>query len=157
MKKVMITLMAAALMSTSAIAQEEKQGKRPEKKFDKTEMVKHRTDETVKRYSLNDQQAKQLLDLNNKYADKMGPRGGRHHHHGGPEGRPGRPPKDDAKAKGERPEPPKDGQRGGGERRKQMEETMKAYDAELQKIMTPEQYKAYQADRKKHHRHHDKG
>lgn len=155
MKKVMITLMAAALMSTSAIAQEEKQGKRPEKKFDKTEMVKHRTDETVKRYSLNDQQAKQLLDLNNKYADKMGPRGGRHHHHGGPEGRPGRPPKDDAKAKGERPEPPKDGQR--GERRKQMEETMKAYDAELQKIMTPEQYKAYQADRKRHHKHHDKG
>ena len=155
MKKVMITLMAAALMSTSAIAQEEKQGKRPEKKFDKTEMVKHRTDETVKRYSLNDQQAKQLFDLNNKYADKMGPRGGRHHHHGGPEGRPGRPPKDDAKAKGERPEPPKDGQR--GERRKQMEETMKAYDAELQKIMTPEQYKAYQADRKKHHKHHDKG
>ncbi len=155
MKKVMITLMAAVLMSTQAIAQEEKEGKRPEKKFDKTEMVKHRTDETVKRYSLNDKQAKELLELNNKYADKMGPRGGRHHHHG-PEGRPERPPKDDANAKGKRPEPPKDGgQR--GERRKQMEETMKAYDAELQKIMTPEQYKAYKADRKKHHKHHDKG
>ena len=86
----MITMMAALLISTSAVAQEESKAQRPEKKFDKTEMVKHRTDETVKRYSLNDKQAKQLLELNNKYADKMGPRGGRPHH--GPEGKPGRPP-----------------------------------------------------------------
>jgi len=149
-----MTLMAAVLMSTSAVAQEEKQDQRPEKKFDKTEMVKHRTDKTVKRYSLNDQQAKQLLELNNKYADKMAMRGPRHHHHG-PEGAPGRPPKDRPFTKGERPEPPKDGQH--VERHKQRMETMKAYDAELQKIMTPEQYQAYKADREKHRRHHDKG
>ena len=154
MKKVMMTLMAAVLMSTSAVAQEEKQDKRPEKKFDKTEMVKHRTDETVKRYSLNDKQAKQLLELNNKYADKMGPRGPRPHHHG-PEGAPGRPPKDRPDAKGERPEPPKDGHH--MEHHKQRMETMKAYDAELQKIMTADQFKAYQADREKHRKHHEKG
>ena len=151
MKQMMITMMAALLISTSAVAQEESKAQRPEKKFDKTEMVKHRTDETVKRYSLNDKQAKQLLELNNKYADKMGPRGGRPHH--GPEGKPGRPPKGERPdAKGERPEPPKDGQH--MERHKQMEETMKAYDAELQKIMTPEQYKAYKADMEKHRKHH---
>jgi Spy/CpxP family protein refolding chaperone len=44
-----------------------------------------------------------------------------------------------------------DGQR--AERRKQMQETMKAYDAELQKIMTDEQYKAYQADMQKRREH----
>jgi hypothetical protein len=30
-----------------------------------------------------------------------------------------------------------------------MNEQMKAYEEELQKIMTPEQYKAYQADRER--------
>lgn len=31
-------------------------------------------------------------------------------------------------------------------------ESMKAYDAELQKILTPDQYKNYQADKEKHHK-----
>ena len=161
MKKMMLSLMAAMLIGTTAVAQEESQTQRPEKKFDKTEMVKNRTDKTVKRYGLNDKQAKQLLELNTKYADKMEPRGGRHHH--GPKGGPGRPPKD---AKGQRPEPPKDakGQRPEPpkddakrqEHHKQMEETMKAYDAELKQIMTAEQYKAYKADMEKHRKHHEK-
>ena len=51
------------------------------------------------------------------------------------------PPKGDKK--GERPEPPKGDRQ---DRRKEMDETMKAYEAELQKIMTPEQFKKYQAD-----------
>ena len=142
--------MAAMLIGTTAVAQEESQAQRPEKKFDKTEMVKNRTDKTVKRYGLNDKQAKQLLELNTKYADKMEPRGGRHHH--GPKGGPGRPPKD---AKGQRPEPPKDDAKR-QEHHKQMEETMKAYDAELKQIMTAEQYKAYKADMEKHRKHHEK-
>lgn len=153
-----MTMMAAMLICTSAVAQEENQGKRPEKKFDKTEMVKHRTDEAVKRYGLNDKQAKLLLELNTKYADKMGPRGGRPPR--GPEGAPGRPPKDSLNAKGQRPAPPKDGQRMDppkdgkrAEHHKQMEETMKAYDGELKKIMTAEQYKAYQADIQKRREH----
>ena len=174
MKRMVLTLMAAALVCSSAFAQEKKDEQRPEPKFDKAEMVKHRTDETVKRYNLNDKQAKQLLELNNKYADKMGPRPPHH----GPKGGPGRPPKDKDDAKCQCPEPPKDGKRPEApkdgkrptppqdgkhptppqdgkhqEHHKQMEETMKAYDAELQKIMTPEQYKQYQADMEKRRQH----
>lgn len=160
MKRMILTLMAVAVVGTAAFAQEKKECQCQDQKFDKTEMVKHRTDETVKRYNLNDKQAKQLLELNNKYADKMGPRPPHHGHKGGP----GRPPKDNKKdAKGQRPEPPKDGKRPTPpqdgkrqEHRKQMEETMKAYDAELQKIMTAEQFKSYQADMKKRREHREK-
>ena len=81
MKRIMMILMAAMMISSSAIAQEERQGSRPEKKFDKTEMAKH-------------------LE-----------------HH------------------------------------KKMEETMKAYDAELKKIMTEDQFKVYQADMQKRRQH----
>ena len=145
MKKVIFTMMTALLVSTSAIAQEEKNDQRPQRKFDKTEMIKHRTDETVSRYKLSDKQAKQLLELNTKYADKMGPRGPHRHGHRPGAGRPQMPPKD---MQGQRPEPPKDGDKM-KERRQEMEATMKAYDAELQKIMTSDQYKSYQEDQKK--------
>lgn len=158
MKKLMMTMAAAILISATATAQNEEQGQRPEKKFDKTEMVKHRTDEMVKRYKLNDKQAKQLLDLNTKYADKMRPQGPRPPR--GPQGGPDRPPQGDKDGNAQRPEPPKDGQHPDhhkdGEHqahRQQMEETMKAYNAELQKIMTPDQFKAYQADMQKRHEH----
>lgn len=157
MKRMFLTLMAAALVSMTALAQEEKQGQRPEPKFDKAEMVKHRTDETVKRYNLNDKQAQQLLELNNKYADKMGPRPPHRGHKGGP----GRPPKDKGDCKcqcqkpqkdGQRPAPPKDEKR--AENHKKMKETMEAYDAELKKIMTAEQFKSYQEDMQKRREHH---
>ncbi len=153
MKRMILTLMAAAVVSMAAVAQEKKECQCPDQKFDKTEMVKQRTDETVKRYNLNDKQAKQLLELNNKYADKMGPRPPHHGHKGGP----GRPPKDQKDAKGQRPEPPKDGKHGKHhEHHQKMKETMKAYDAELQKIMTDEQFKSYQADMKKRREHREK-
>ena len=110
-----MTLAAAILMCSAAVAQEEQQkkGPRPEKKFDKTEMVKHRTDETVKQYSLNADQADKLLKLNMEYADKMGPgpRGPRGPHHGG---RPGMRPKPEQKPDAETgatPQAPKDGQK----------------------------------------------
>lgn len=143
MKKMIVTMMAAMLMSTTAMAQETQTEQRQHRKFDKTEMIKHRTDETVSRYKLDDKQAKKLLELNTKYADKIGPRGPRHGRHGA--GRPSMPPKE---MKGERPEPPKDNSKM-QERRKEMEANMKAYDAELKKIMTEDQYKSYQADQKK--------
>ena len=151
--KRMMMMMAAVLISASAVAQTDTQDQRPEKKFDKTEMAKHRTDRMVERYSLDDKQAKKLLELNNKYADKMGPHGGRPPH--GPKGAPGRPPKD--KPEGHRPEPPKDGKHMGPPKdKKQMEETMKAYDAELREILTAEQYKTYQADMQKREADHQK-
>lgn len=142
MKQMMMTLLAAVMVSTAVVAQNKDDNKPSEDNNRKQEMVKHRTDQVVKDYQLSDKQAKQLLELNTKYADKMRPHYPRHH---GPNGK-----------KGERPEPPK-GER--GDRQKEMEDTMKAYEAELQKIMTPEQFKRYQADMKerrdkgpRHHR-----
>lgn len=147
MKKILFAIMAAALVSTQAMAQDENSEQRPERKFDKTEMVKHRTDKTVSRYKLSDKQAKQLLELNTKFADKMGPRGPRHGRH---HGRPGvrRPPMPPSDAQAQRPEPPKDDSKM-KERRAEMEKAMKEYEAELQKIMTADQYKSYQEDQKK--------
>ena len=64
MKRIVITMVAAVLMTSAALAQDKKDGNRPEKKFDKTEMVKHRTAEVVKKYSLNDKQAKAGSEVN---------------------------------------------------------------------------------------------
>lgn len=167
MKRIAMTLAAAILMCSVAVAQEEQQkkGPRPEKKFDKTEMVKHRTDETVKQYSLNADQADKLLKLNMEYADKMGPgpRGPRGPHHGG---RPGMRPKPEQKPDAETgatPQALKDGQKRPElteeqkakmkAEREEHEKVRAAYDAELQKIMTPEQYKQYKADMEKHRGH----
>lgn len=159
MKQFMMTLVAALFISSAAFAHD-----KDDKDTRKQEMIKHRTEQTVKDYNLNDEQAKQLLELNTKYADKMRPHRGRHH---GPHGMKGKRPESphcDGKCKcpdapkgdkkGERPEPPKGDMK---EKRAEMQETMKAYDAELQKIMTPEQYKNYKADMAKRHSHHKKG
>ena len=141
MKKMMMTLLAAVVVSTAAVAQNKDDNKSPQDNNRRQEMVKHRTDRLVKDYQLNDQQARQLLELNTKYADKMRPHHPRHHGPHGMKGQRPEPPKGDKK--GERPEPPKGDRQ---DRRKEMDETMKAYEAELQKIMTPEQFKKYQAD-----------
>ena len=148
MKQIMMTLAAVLFISSTALAQEKNDNR-------KQEMIKHRTERTVEKYNLNDEQAKQLLDLNTKYADMMRPR----HHHGGPghhgmRGHRPEPPKDmngempepPKDMKGKKPEPPKGDRK---EMREKMEKNMKAYDEELQKIMTPEQYKSYKADMEK--------
>ena len=83
MKKMMMTLLAAVVVSTAAVAQNKDDNKSPQDNNRKQEMVKHRTDRLVKDYQLNDQQARQLLELNTKYADKMRPHHPRHH---GPHG-----------------------------------------------------------------------
>ena len=56
--------------------------------------------------------------------------------------------------KGERPEPPKGDRQ---DRGKEMMETMKAYDAELQKIMTAEQFEKYKSDMQQRHERDHKG
>ena len=141
MKQMIMTLLAAVMVSTAAGAQDKDSNKPSMDNNRKLEMVKHRTDKMVEDYQLNDKQAKKLLELNTEYADMMRPP---HHGHHGPHGMRGQrpePPKDDMK--GERPEPPKGDRE---DRREKMMETMKAYDAELQKIMTAEQYEKYKAD-----------
>lgn len=168
MKKMMMTMIAAVLMSSAAFAQEEKKCECKCKQPDKAEMVKHRTDRVVKKYGLNDQQAASLLELNTKYADKFGgPRG----HHGKKHGmRHGKKHEGqaDATTGATTPQPRGDKKRPDlteeqkaqfEARRQEMEANRKAYETELKKILTEDQFIQYEADMKKHKRHghrHDK-
>ena len=145
MKKMFLALAATVMMSTAAVAQDKQECKQ-HKKLDKTEMAKHRTERMAQKYGLDATQQQKLQALNEKYADKLA-RPGHHGPHGGP--RPD-------SLRGQRPAPPKDGQRpprDGQRPPKDMNgnvgETMKAYDAELQQIMTADQFTAYKADTKK--------
>ena len=131
MKKVLMTMMAALMISSAVFAQDNKEqakccekkceqsnkccdkkcdkkycDKKFDKKFDKKEFVKMQTERTAKRYNLDEKQAAKLLELNQKYADLRN-----------------------------------------------------NYETDLQKIMTPEQFEQYKADRHKHgmRGHHGKG
>jgi len=137
MKQFLMTLAAALFISSAALAQDKKENR-------KEEMIKHRTERMAKDYNLNDKQKQQLLDLNTKYGDMMRPMHRPGHH--GMRGQRPEPPKD---VKGERPEPPKGDKGDRKEMREKMENQMKAYEEELQKIMTPEQYKSYKSDMEK--------
>ena len=82
MKKTILAIAAAIMMSANVAAQDKKdQGQQPQQP-DKTEMIKQHTDQMVKDYSLNQEQGEKLLVLNTEYADKMpmmmgpGPRDG---------------------------------------------------------------------------------
>jgi len=152
MKRFFMIMTAAVLMGTTAVAQDN----RPQ--FDRTEMIKQRTDQMVEKYKLNETQAKQLLELNTKNADAMGPMMGMGRRGGGrPGGQGGRRGGGGQAGQGGQGAP----QMGGGgfqmteeqraqfeEMRKQREENQKKYDAELEKILTPEQFKSYQEDQK---------
>ena len=81
MKRIVMMMAAAVLMGTAAMAQDNN-GQRPQ--FDRTEMIKQRTDQMVEKYKLNETQAKQLLELNTKNADAMGPMMGMGRMGGGP-------------------------------------------------------------------------
>ena len=137
MKKLMM-IVAAAFLSTAAFAQGGFGN------FDQGEMVKNRTEEQVKQYKLNEDQAKQLEALNTKYAEKMGfgfmmMGGGRGMGRGMGPGMGG----------GQMPQMSEEQRAQMQERMKQMQENMEAYDAELEKIFTPEQFKAYKEDQEK--------
>jgi hypothetical protein len=118
-------------------------------------MTKRRTDDAVKKYNLNEDQAAKLLALNTKYADKIGfGMGGMR---GGGRGNRPRPNFGDGGGQGmgqgmgmgqggQRPEMTEEMREQFAKMRQEREEAQKKYDAELQEIMTPDQYKAYQAD-----------
>ena len=67
MKKILMTLAAAFMMSAAAFAQ----GGFGGGQFDPEQMIQMRTDRTVEQYKLNADQAKQLLELNKKYNDRL--------------------------------------------------------------------------------------
>jgi Spy/CpxP family protein refolding chaperone len=148
MKKVIIAFAALLTMSTVAMAQEGFQGENKGKKFDRTEMIQKRTDRMVKEFGLNETQAKKLLELNTEYAGKMGgPRMGRGGNRGPHNGE-----GNDSTMHKRMPMPPRDSLNNAPRPNKEeMEKHMKemktnreAYETELKKIMTDEQYKNYQ-------------
>lgn len=146
MKRMFLALVATMTM-TAAMAQGDNQQFRGERqRMDRTEMTKRRTENTVKQYGLNEEQAAKLLALNTKYADKIGGgmRGMRRG--GGPGMRGGRP---GGQNGGQRPELTEEQKQQMEAQRKEQQEAMKQYDIELQAIMTQEQYTAYKADMEK--------
>ncbi len=143
-------MIAMVTMSLSAMAQDTAQVRR---QFNPEQMAKMRTDAVVKKYGLNDDQAKKLLDLNTRFAGKirpMGPMGGQRRGGQRMQGdRPQRMNPDSLRAQGQRRG---QGQRGGGFNREEMQKNMEAYNNELKSILTPEQYEAYQKDEQQNRR-----
>lgn len=150
MKKLVLTMIAMVTMSLSAMAQDTAQVRR---QFNPEQMAKMRTDAVVKKYGLNDDQAKKLLDLNTRFAGKirpMGPMGGQRRGGQRMQGeRPQRMNPDSLRAQGQRRG---QGQRGGGFNREEMQKNMEDYNNELKSILTPEQYEAYQKDEQQNRR-----
>lgn len=144
MKKIVLAIAAALMMSTSMFAQNNEQSEnRQQKRPDMKEMIQKRTDAVVKKYNLDEKQAKQLLELNTKYADTMRPGFGPRM--GGPRGgNMGR--GNNAQQRQERPQLTDEQKAKFEEERKQRMEKMKAYDEELSKILTADQLKSYKAD-----------
>ena len=71
MKKMILAFIAVLALSTGAYAQNNDQ----RMKMTPQEMIQKRTDRIVQKYGLDSNQAKQLLELNQKYAGKMGTMG----------------------------------------------------------------------------------
>lgn len=148
MKKIILMLAAVFTFSAAAMAQEAKEGTNDGQKVSREEMIQNRTDRVVKRYGLNAEQAKQLLELNTAYADKMPMRGPRR---GGPN-----------RQMNQNRQQSTDGQTGATTqqqrqrpsreqieaRRKEMQANMESYNYKLKKIMTEEQYTQYTNDMK---------
>ncbi len=144
MKKMFLALAAAMMMSASAMAQEAQQ--QQPRQMDQGEMAKMRTEQMVKDYGLNEEQAAKLLELNTEFQSKMpmmgrGMRGGQR-----PQmGQGGERPQRQMGQGGERPQRPQMGQ--GGERPRmnfeEMQKNMEAYQAGLEKIFTEEQMAKY--------------
>ena len=154
MKKLVLTMIAMVTMSLSAMAQDTAQVRR---QFNPEQMAKMRTDAVVQKYGLNEDQAKKLLDLNTRFADKIRPMGqmGGQCRGQGPRmqggDRPQRMNPDSLRAQGQRRGQGPQGQRGGFNR-EEMQKNMEAYNKELKAILTPEQYEAYQKDEQQNRR-----
>ena len=143
MKKIILGL-AAMMMSIVASAQDN-QGQAPQRpQMDRGEMAKQRTEQMVKEYGMNEEQAAKLLQVNTDFFEKMpmmgrGPRGGQRGNNPRMGGQ--RPERNDQQ-NGQRPDRPM-------MNREQMQKAMENYNTELQKIMTPEQFKLYQENLEK--------
>ena len=157
MKRMILALVAIMTMTAAMAQGDNQQGRRERRQFNRTEMIKNRTDDAVKKYGLNEEQAAKLLELNTKYADTMGPGRGMGGRRGGGQGgmrpRPNFGGGDGQGAQqGQRPEMTEEMKAQMEKMRKEREEATKKYEAELQTIMTEDQFKAYKADQKQRQR-----
>lgn len=114
------------------------EGQRP--RFNREEMIKSRTEMMVKKYGLDADQAAKLQALNERQMPQM--RGMRNAQRQEKADSTAQRPRKEGKEREEQGQRRERGQRMGGF-------DMKAYNEELEKIMTPEQYKAYQEDMQK--------
>ena len=117
-------LMLAAMMLTATMSAQPETGKKPVD-MDKAKQVEVRTQQMVTRYQLTSKQAKKVKKLNEKYMCKMTPMK----------------PMREAGTPG--------AQKPSEEQMAQFKKDHEAYNAELKKIMTEEQFSKYQADAKK--------
>ena len=155
MKKLFMVIAAALMISSATYAQDENNNNPQRRKFDKKEMIQKRTDNMVKEFGLDKNQAEKLLELNTTYADKLGTPGMRHFM-----GRPGfgRGPQgggnmgsDPTMGQMDRPQLTEEQKAKMNKVREEMKENMKSYETALQGILTPEQFKAYQDSKTKMH------
>jgi periplasmic protein CpxP/Spy len=135
MRKTILAMVAMALMTINANAQDEQ--RRPERRFNKEEMVQHRVDGMAKELGLDSLQKASLAKLYAKYDDKMGFRM--------PPRRPEGAPKDSMEMKRPSEEEMK-------KMHEEMQKSREEFTAELKKILTTEQYTKYEELEKKHAR-----
>lgn len=130
--------------SSSAMAQGEPPRGDRNQQFDPKEMIEKRTEHMAEQYGLNKKQTKKLKKLNEKYKDMLRPMGGQP---------PMAPPSGDDKAPKAQPQqqnrPPREQM---DQMRKRMDEDRNAYNSELQKIMTADQFAKYMSDEKSRER-----
>lgn len=136
MKKILMTLVAAMMMASTAFAQEDNTVRGTKPSTD--EMAQRMTEKMVQKYGLNDTQKAKLLELNKNFASKM-PRLG--FHRGGP--RHGRNGEAGDSIRKNRPSSEQM-----TARRQEMQQTREEYNTQLKGIMTDEQYSKYTADEK---------
>lgn len=145
MKKFVLTIAVALLLGMSANAQDDN-NRQERQRFDQTEMIKKRTEQTAKQYDLDETQTAKLLELNTKYSQTMfrgmGQRGGQGMRQGQRSQRQGQ-------MGGQRRQMTDEQRAEFQKRREEMQKQMEAYNTELKSIMTEEQYKKYQDDMQK--------
>ena len=137
MKKYLLAFVLCFSLSAACVMAQDNNGR---KKLDKSEIIQKRTDRMVEKYGLDEKQAKDLLELNTQYADKMfmggrvGPMKGMRRDRAN----------NDSVLVKERPSKEQI-----EAMMKTMNETREAYNNGLKKIMTDDQFSKYEEDQKK--------
>lgn len=134
-KYVMALALFLCIGNTCLMAQTKQDRKMP----DKSEIIQKRTDRMAERYGLDENQKKELLELNKQYADKM--------FMGGRPGRGNRPRRaigGDSLSMRKRPDKAQI-----EEIMKKMKATREAYNNGLKKIMNDSQFSKYEEEQKK--------